>query len=124
MNQHGEVQAIGGVNEKIEGFFDVCKARGLSGEQGVLIPAANLKHLMLRHEVIDAAAAGNFHIYAVVTIDDGIEILTGLPAGERDGRGEFADGSINQKVERRLVEFAERARAFRESAGEEERQKR
>jgi predicted ATP-dependent protease len=120
---HGEVQAIGGVNEKIKGFFDVCKARGLSGEQGVLIPAANLKHLMLRHEVIDAAAAGKFHIHAVETIDEGIEILTGLPAGERDERGEFPDGSVNQKVERRLTEFAERARAFREGAREEERQK-
>jgi hypothetical protein len=95
------------VNEKIEGFFDVCKARGLSGEHGVLIPASNVKHLMLRQEIVDAAAAGKFHIYAVETIDQGIEILTGLPAGSHDENGKFPDGSINQRVERRLVEFAE-----------------
>ncbi len=83
VNQHGQVQAIGGVNEKVEGFFDLCRARGLSGQQGVLIPAANVKHLMLRREVVEAVAAGQFHLYPVTTIDQGIEILTGLPAGER-----------------------------------------
>ena len=81
VNQHGEVQAIGGVNEKIEGFFDICLARGLSGEQGVLIPAANVKHLMLRADVVDAVAAGSFHVYAVAHVDEGIVLLTGLPAG-------------------------------------------
>jgi lon-related putative ATP-dependent protease len=84
VNQRGEVQAIGGVNEKIEGFFDLCKARGLTGEQGILIPASNVKHLMLRRDVVEAAAAAKFHIYPVETIDQGVEILTGLPAGERD----------------------------------------
>jgi len=123
VNQHGQVQAIGGVNEKIEGFFDVCKARGLSGEHGVLIPASNVKHLMLRQEVIDTAAAGKFHIHAVETIDQGIEILTGFPAGTRDESGKFPDGSINQRVERRLIEFAECARAFHASAGEEQKEK-
>jgi len=113
VNQHGEVQAIGGVNEKIEGFFDVCKARGLSGEHGVLIPASNVKHLMLHQEIVDAAAAGKFHIHAVEPIDQGIEILTGLPAGSRDESGKFPDGSINQRVERRLIEFGERARVPR-----------
>jgi predicted ATP-dependent protease len=120
VNQHGEIQAIGGVNEKIEGFFDICKTRGLTGDQGVLIPAANLKHLMLRREVIDAAAAGKFHLYAVETIDEGIEILTGLPAGRRNEQGKFPEGSINQKVEQQLIEFAEQARAFCRGTGEEE----
>jgi len=122
VNQHGQVQPIGGVNEKIEGFFDICKARGLTGEHGVIIPAANLRHLMLRNEVIEGVETGKFHIYAVETIDEGIEILTGLSAGKRDEMGKFPDGSINQRVERRLTEFAERARAFREGAGEVERQ--
>lgn len=111
VNQHGEVQAIGGVNEKIEGFFDVCRGRGLTGAQGVLIPAANVKHLMLRREVVEAVAAGRFHIYPVVTVDQGIEILTGVPAGERDAFGRFPPGSINFRVEQRLADFAERARA-------------
>jgi lon-related putative ATP-dependent protease len=110
VNQHGDVQAIGGVNEKIEGFFDVCLARGLSGEQGVLIPASNVKHLMLRHDVVEAVAAGKFSVYPVETIDQGMEILTGVTAGERDGTGQFPEGSINHRVERRLYEFAERAR--------------
>ncbi len=112
VNQHGEVQAIGGVNEKIEGFFDVCRARGLSGEQGVLIPEANVKHLMLRHDVVKAVAAGSFHVYPVATIDQGLEILTGLPAGERGPGGQFAEGSVNARVEHRLVDYAERLRAL------------
>jgi len=111
VNQHGAVQAIGGVNEKIEGFFDICRARGLTGEQGVLIPAANVKNLMLRHDVVEAAAAGRFHIYPVETADQGIEILTGVPAGERGAAGQFPAGTINFRVEQRLTEFAERARA-------------
>jgi lon-related putative ATP-dependent protease len=111
VNQHGAVQAIGGVNEKIEGFFDICRSRGLTGDQGVLIPSANVKNLMLRHDVVEAAAAGKFHIYPVDTVDQGIEILTGVPAGERDASGQFPAGTINHRVERRLVEFADRARA-------------
>jgi predicted ATP-dependent protease len=111
VNQHGDVQAIGGVNEKIEGFFDVCRARGLTGDQGVLIPASNVKHLMLRSEVVEAVAAGKFRVYPVETVDQGIEILTGMPAGERDALGKFPEGSINQRVERRLIEFAERGRS-------------
>lgn len=107
VNQHGQIQAIGGVNEKIEGFFDLCKARNLDG-QGVIIPASNVRHLMLRHDVVDAVRAGKFKIHAVETIDQGIEILTGVPAGERDASGKFPDGSVNQKVETRLIEFAEK----------------
>jgi predicted ATP-dependent protease len=106
------VQAIGGVNEKIEGFFDICRSRGLNGEQGVLIPASNVKSLMLRRDVVEAAAAGKFHIYPVDTVDQGIEILTGVPAGEREATGEFRAGTINFRVERRLAGFAERTRAF------------
>ncbi len=112
VNQHGAVQSIGGVNEKIEGFFDICRSRGLTGEQGVLIPASNVKNLMLRRDVVEAAAAGKFHIYPVDSVDQGIEILTGVPAGERDATGEFPAGTINFRVERRLAEFAERTRAF------------
>jgi len=118
VNQHGDVQAIGGVNEKIEGFFDICAARGLTGEQGVLVPAANVKHLMLKHEVVEAASAGKFHIYPVASVDEGIEILTGVPAGQRDALGQFPDGSINGRVERRLAEFADRVRSFGRFASE------
>jgi lon-related putative ATP-dependent protease len=107
VDQYGNVQVIGGVNEKIEGFFDVCKARGLTGDQGVLIPAGNVKNLMLKQEVIDAVEAGQFHIYPVEHIDQGIELLTGIPAGERDENGEYPEGSINQRVEARLSELAE-----------------
>lgn len=108
VNQHGHVQAIGGANEKIEGFFDLCRARGLTGKHGVLIPAANVNNLMLRKDVVEAVSAGRFHVYAVETIDQGIAILTGIPAGERDAQGNFPEGSINQRVETRLVQLAER----------------
>jgi predicted ATP-dependent protease len=108
VNQHGQVQAIGGVNEKIEGFFDVCNARGLTGEQGVIIPASNVRHLMLKREVVDAVQAGKFHVYAIGTIDEGMEILTGIPAGERGPSGTFSAASINAKVEARLLEFSQK----------------
>jgi lon-related putative ATP-dependent protease len=113
VNQHGEIQAIGGVNEKIEGFFDVCRRRGLTGTQGVLIPASNVKHLMLRQDVVDAVTAGRFHVYPVATVDEGIEILTGIAAGDLDTGGHYPDGSINSRVERRLMGFADRAAAVR-----------
>ncbi len=120
VNQLGEVQAIGGVNEKIEGFFDICNARGLSGEQGVLIPAANVKHLMLREDVVGAVRDGKFTIYPVQTIDQGIEVLTGLPAGERDEQGEFPEGSINRRVEDSLIHFTKRLQELEaEASGEE-----
>jgi lon-related putative ATP-dependent protease len=120
VNQHGEIQAIGGVNEKIEGFFDICRARGLRGDQGVIIPTANVKHLMLNDRVVDAVAAGQFHIHAVDTIDEAMEILTGLPAGQRDDQGLFPAGSVNQLAEQRLTDFARRARAFRAIAPKDE----
>lgn len=112
VNQHGQVQVIGGVNEKIEGFFDVCHARGLTGRQGVLIPEGNAQHLMLRQDIVDAAQAGQFAIYPVRAIDDGIELLTGVPAGARDGGGQFPEGSVNRRVEDRLIALAERRRSF------------
>jgi predicted ATP-dependent protease len=108
VNQHGQIQAIGGVNEKIEGFFDLCKSRGHLDGQAVLIPSSNIRHLMLRHDVVDAVTSGTFHVYAVETIDEGIEILTGVPAGERDASGRFPEGSVNQRVESRLIELAEK----------------
>jgi lon-related putative ATP-dependent protease len=116
VNQHGQVQAIGGVNEKIEGFFDVCQARGLTGEQGVLIPVSNVKHLMLRQDVVEAVDTGQFHIYPVETVDQGIEILTGVPAGERDEEGNYPEESINRLVETRLAELAEKRAEFTKTA--------
>ncbi|NNE21535.1 MAG: AAA family ATPase [Rhizobiales bacterium] len=106
VNQNGEVQAIGGANEKIEGFFDICSERGLTGDQGVLVPASNVKHLMLREDVITACKKGQFRIYSVKHIDEGIEILTGTKAGKRGKNGSFPAGSINRMVEDKLAEFA------------------
>jgi predicted ATP-dependent protease len=113
VDQHGFIQAIGGVNEKIEGFFDVCNRRGLDGNQGVLIPAANVKHLMLREDVVAACTADRFHVVPVETIDQGIEILTGLPAGELDITGEYPAGTINQRIVVRLGAFAARMERHR-----------
>jgi predicted ATP-dependent protease len=118
VNQRGEIQSVGALNEKIEGFFDLCKARSLTGAQGVLIPAANKRHLMLRDDVIQAVKDGMFHIFAVETVDQGIEILTGVPAGTRDKTGQFPEGTINHRVERRLTELASQARAFRSGLAE------
>jgi predicted ATP-dependent protease len=118
VNQNGRVQAIGGVNEKIEGFFDICKERGLTGSQGVLIPSVNQKHLMLRHDVVEAVAEGRFHIYPVETIDEGVELLTGQPAGARGADGRFPDNSLNRRVEDRLIAFAEARRRYGAGRGE------
>lgn len=113
VNQRGEIQAIGGVNEKIEGFFDVCRARGLTGMQGVIIPATSVRDLMLRADVVEAVREGQFHIHAIETVDQGIELLTGRPAGVRDETGQFSEGTVNRLVEQRLIALAEQARAFR-----------
>jgi predicted ATP-dependent protease len=107
VNQNGQVQAVGGVNEKIEGFFDVCAERGLSGDQGVILPAANVQHLMLRADVVEAVAAGRFAIWAVERVDDAIEVLIGRAPGERDDQGAFPEGSFNAFVEGRLAALAE-----------------
>lgn len=112
VNQMGRVQAIGGVNEKIEGFFEVCREIGLTGEQGVVIPASNTKHLMLRQEVLDAVAAGKFRIYAVEHVDQAIALLTGVPAGEPDADGNCPVASVNGRVRARLRAYAEARRDF------------
>jgi predicted ATP-dependent protease len=119
VNQHGAIQAIGGVNEKIEGFFDICNARGLTGSQGVAIPQSNVQHLMLRKDVVDSCASGRFAVYAVATIEDGIALLTGQPAGKRGEDGFYPAGSVNRRVEDRLRAFASIRRAFGESRGPE-----
>jgi predicted ATP-dependent protease len=108
VNQKGEVQAIGGVNEKIEGYFEVCKAKGLSGKQGVMIPNSNVQNLMLKEEVVEAVKAGKFHIYSAKTIDEGIETLTGTKAGARDGKGNFEESTVNALVDKRLREMTEK----------------
>jgi predicted ATP-dependent protease len=117
VNQHGVVQAIGGVNEKIEGFFDICASRGLTGSQGVMIPLANTRHLMLREDVVAACAAGRFAIWPIETIDQGIALLTGQPAGERGADGLYPENSVNRRVEDRLAAFA----AIRQAREAEER---
>jgi len=112
VNQFGQIQAIGGATHKIEGFFAICKAQGLTGKQGVMIPPTNVPTLMLNDEVIEAVRNGQFSIWQVRTIDEGIEILTGVPAGVRDEHGNFPEGSVHQLVETRLREFAETAMSF------------
>jgi lon-related putative ATP-dependent protease len=112
VDQHGRVQAIGGVNEKIEGFFDVCRDAGLTGEEGVLVPASNVKHLMLRADVVEAAGQGLFHVWPIATVDEAVLLLTGVAAGERGEDGAFPEGTVNRRVDDRLAAFAERARAF------------
>jgi len=114
VNQKGHVQAIGGVNEKIEGFFEVCKAKDLTGKQGVIIPESNVQNLMLKEEIVDAAKAKKFHIYPVKTIDEGIEILTGIKAGTRRADGAFQKETVNYLVDKRLKEMAEKLREFPE----------
>jgi len=111
VNQKGEVQAIGGVNEKIEGFYIVCKAKGLTGEQGVMIPASNVTNLMLKQEVVDAVQAGQFHIWSVASIEEGIEVLTGVEAGKNEA-GSFAPESVFARVDQRLAQMAEELAKF------------
>jgi predicted ATP-dependent protease len=111
VDQNGRIQPIGGVNHKIEGFYDLCRALELTGDQGVMIPVQNVKNLMLRSDVVDAVVAGRFHVYAIETIDQGIEILTGHPAGERIN-GSYPEGTINHLVEQRLQRFVEGLRKF------------
>jgi len=108
IDQHGRVQAIGGVNQKIEGFFDVCRAKGLSSSQGVLIPMSNVKDLMLRHDVVEAVRKGAFHVYAVSHVDEGISLLTGMPAGERQRSGAFPKNTVHGRVDATLSLYTKR----------------
>jgi predicted ATP-dependent protease len=113
VNQKGQVQAIGGVNHKIEGFYEVCKTKGLTGKQGVMIPHANRKNLMLSREVIDAVKKRKFHVYQVPTIEDGIEILTGVPAGKADKDGNFPRGTVYGAVQQKLKHYFQRTLALK-----------
>jgi predicted ATP-dependent protease len=123
VNQFGEIQPIGGVNEKIEGFFDICMRRDRNGFYGVIIPDTNIKHLMLKSEVLEAVQKGNFAIYGVKTVNEGIEILTGVEAGEADDKGVFPPSSINGMVVARLEELFKTAKEFyrkKSDSGDEE----
>ncbi len=113
VNQKGKIQAIGGVNQKIEGFFDVCETKGLTGNQGVIIPEANVQNLMLSKKVLAAVGSDNFHIYRVATIEQGIEILTGMPAGTRDINGKFPDGTVFGGVQKKLAKYMNQALKFK-----------
>lgn len=112
VNQRGEIQPIGGVTEKVEGFFAICKVQGLNGQQGVIIPAANVKHLMLREEVVEAVQAGRFHVWAISTLDEGIGLIMGKPAGERNSRGQYPKGTVHHAVQSRLHELAQDLKLF------------
>jgi predicted ATP-dependent protease len=112
MDQRGEVQAIGGANEKIEGFFDVCHNRGFTGEQGVVIPDSNVQHLMLREDVVEAIKAGKFRVLAISSVEEAVELLTGVPAGEKGPDGSYPPDSINGKVLERLKRFGAEMRRF------------
>jgi ATP-dependent Lon protease len=122
VNQKGEIQPIGGVNEKIEGFFGVCKAKGLTGKQGVMIPHLNIDDLMLRKDVVQAVKEGKFHVYPVKTIDQGIEILTGVKASDRLEDGRFKEGTVNDLVDKRLQDLGKKIKEF-EGGGEEAKEK-
>jgi predicted ATP-dependent protease len=123
VNQRGEVQPIGGVNRKIEGFFEVCKAKGLNGSQGVMIPHQNVRHLMLKDEVIQAVRDGKFSIWPVKTIDEGIEILTGVPAGERGEDGNYPEGTVHYLVNKKLQGMADSVKDFGTTNGFSPREK-
>jgi len=112
VNQRGEIQAVGAVTAKVESFFRLCEARGLDGHQGVLIPRANIRNLMLREEVVAAVKAGRFHIYAISSVDEGIELLTGLPAGRPDRDNRYLEGTINARVSQMLRLYSDRVRAY------------
>jgi predicted ATP-dependent protease len=121
INQKGEIQPIGGVNEKIEGFFAVCRNRGLTGDQGVVIPRTNVKNLMLKKDVVEAVRAGKFRVYAVTTASEALEIMTGNPAGERKDDGTYPEGTINFLVDKKLKEMSKKQKA--EEKGEEKKEK-
>ena len=112
VNQKGEIQPIGGVNQKIEGFYRVCKAKKLTGRQGVMIPRLNIDDLMLHKEVVESIKNGKFHIYPIETIDQGIEVLTSVEAGQIQKKGTYLEGTVNALVDKRLQEFAEGLKEF------------
>jgi predicted ATP-dependent protease len=123
VSQKGEIQPIGGATRKIEGFFDICKHKGLTGKQGVMIPEKNVSNLMLRRDVVEAAEKGKFHIYPVTTVEEGIEILTGMEAGELQEDGTYPEGTLYHKVDDKLREMAEMEKEFGKSKEDEEESK-
>jgi len=120
VNQKGKIQAIGDVNQKVEGFFEVCKERGLTGEQGVMIPKSNTKNLMLKREVLNAVKQKKFHIYQVASVEEGIEILTGVPAGKADKKGNYPQGTVYGAVQKKLKTYLERSQKIKKEYGDEE----
>ena len=122
LNQKGDVQPIGGVNEKIEGFFDICKLNGLTGNQGVVMPIQNVNDLMLREDVIEAVRKNQFHIYPIAKVEDGIEILTGVKAGVKTKKG-YEEGTVFDKVEKKIRELFEKSRSVKNRNGEDEKNK-
>jgi predicted ATP-dependent protease len=112
INQQGDIQAIGGVNEKIEGFFDVCRIKGLTGSQGVMMPESNVEDLMLREDVLEAVAAGKFHVWPVAQVEQGIELLTGRPAGKKGSDGKFEPGTVLALIDERLHSMAKTLKEF------------
>jgi len=122
MDQTGDVQPVGGINEKIEGFFDLCRLTGLDGTQGVIIPEKNVKHLMLKKDVIDAVRNGTFSLYSIRNVDEGLKIMTGREVGEPEEDGTYPEGTINSLVVRRLTEIAESMEKKKEKETEEERE--
>jgi predicted ATP-dependent protease len=123
VNQHGEIQPIGGVNQKIEGFFKVCRAAGLTGKQGVMVPKRNVGDLVLHQDVLEAVKEGKFHIWAIDHVDEGIELLTGMPAGEPDDEGNYPEDTINYLVNERLAELSESMKEYESPPGTEEPEK-
>jgi predicted ATP-dependent protease len=123
MDQNGDVQPIGGVNEKIEGFFDLCKIRGLDGSHGVIIPRRNIKHLMLKQKVVDAVKEGKFSIYPIDRVEEGLEILAGMPAGDMREDGTYPEGTVNYLVMKRLLEISEAMEKKKEKEKEKENEK-
>jgi predicted ATP-dependent protease len=120
VNQKGKIQAIGDVNQKVEGFFEVCKEKGMNGQQGVMIPAANAQNLMLKKEVIDAVKQNKFHIYRVSSVEEGIEILTGVPAGKPNKKGIYPDGTAYGAVQKKLKYYLERSQKIKKEFEDEE----
>jgi predicted ATP-dependent protease len=116
VNQKGQIQAIGGVNQKIEGFYEVCRTKRLNGEQGVIIPRANIKNLMLRKEIIDAVKKRKFHVYQVSTVEEGIEILTGMPAGKPDRDGNYPEGTVYGAAQKKLKRYHQQALKMKNGA--------
>jgi predicted ATP-dependent protease len=120
VNQKGKIQAIGDVNQKVEGFYEVCKEKGLTGEQGVMIPKSNTKNLMLKREVLNVVKQKKFHIYQVSSVEEGIEILTGVPAGKANKQGNYPQGTVYGAVQKKLKYYLERSQKIKKEFEDQE----